>query len=117
MAEGCQHNYCPHLHFKKCRKERERHIPYTYRPTKEIEVSCNAHPKMLNLSISNIPTLAYEQYSIAKAVPAQDEMNFSKNFYLENCPDQFQLRNNLVQDMESSMSEQSAYVLALGATK
>lgn len=53
---------------------------------------------MLELSTRNIPTLAYEQYSLRKSVPDQDEMNFSKNYYLENCPDNFQLRNTLVKD-------------------
>lgn len=37
-----------------------------------MELSCNVHPKMLNLSTRNIPTLAYEEYSQRRAVPVQD---------------------------------------------
>lgn len=44
-------------------------------------------------------------------------MNFSKNYYLENCPDNFQLRNTLVKDKEDELYEQSAYVLAIDASK
>lgn len=81
--EDCQHNYCPHLHFKKCRKERQRGIPYTYRPIKEIDLTCNVHPKILNnLTTRNISTLAYEKYIGNPVLPDQEDTNFSKNFYL-----------------------------------
>jgi hypothetical protein len=44
-------------------------------------------------------------------------MNFTNNYYLENCPDNFQLRNTLVKDKEAELYEQSAYVLAIDASK
>lgn len=50
--------YCPHLYLKKNRKERMMNIPYTSRPMK-IDLTGNVHPKLLNLSISNIKTVAY----------------------------------------------------------
>ena len=65
LAEPCEkHSYCPHQHYKKCRKERERNIPYTYRPIKPIELESNMHRKGLTrLAIGNVPTIAYERYT------------------------------------------------------
>lgn len=59
-GEDCSsHLYCPHLHFKNCRKERESHIPYTTRAIREIDLTCNIHPKKLKeLNTRNISTLA-----------------------------------------------------------
>lgn len=82
-SENCRHNYCPHLHFNRCQKEKERNIPYTHRPMKEINLNCNIHPKVLKkLTTINMPTIAYERYTKNPVLPDQEETNFSKNFYL-----------------------------------
>ena len=71
--ESCEkHTFCPHQHFKKCRRERERMIPYTYRPIKEIDLTCNVHPKCLGqLGIGNVPTIAYERFVENPILPEQ----------------------------------------------
>jgi hypothetical protein len=52
-----------------------------------------------HLTTRNIPTLAYERYTVNSVVSDQEETNFSKNFYLENVPEKFQMRNTLVKDV------------------
>lgn len=60
-----QHDYCPHLHYKKCMAERLRNISYTVYPEDKIDLTGNAHIKTVkNKRISNIQTLAYEKYVV-----------------------------------------------------
>ena len=62
----CQHDYCPHLHFKNCMLERLRTIPYTIFPDGSIDSFTNVPLKGTKNYKSNVPTVAYEKYTLAK---------------------------------------------------
>lgn len=63
---NCQHDYCPHLHFKKCLNARVQSIPYTIFPDGTIDSFTNVPMRCANLYKSNIPTVAYENYTLAQ---------------------------------------------------
>jgi hypothetical protein len=55
----CQHNYCPHLHFKNCMNARKQSIPYTIFPDATIDSFTNLPSRCGNQYKSNVPTVAY----------------------------------------------------------
>ena len=77
---NCKHDYCPHLHFKKCRNARLQAIPYTIFPDATIDSFTNLPNKFANLYKSNVPTVAYENYTLKEASDDRDA-NFVRNFY------------------------------------
>ena len=77
---SCNHDYCPHLHFKKCLNARLQSIPYTIFPDATIDSFTNLPSKFANLYKSNVPTVAYENYSLLQGANDK-ETNFVKNYY------------------------------------
>jgi hypothetical protein len=41
-----------------------------------------------------------ERYLLNPVLPDQEDTNFTKNYYLENCPETYQLRNTMLKDLE-----------------
>ena len=76
----CDHDYCPHLHFKKCLNARLQSIPYTIFPDATIDSFTNLPVRSTNLYKSNVPTVAYQNYTLEQAANNRDA-NFSKNYY------------------------------------
>jgi len=76
----CSHEYCPHLHFKKCMNARLQSIPYTIFPDGSIDTFTNLPSKSANLYKSNVPTVAYENYTVEHGASHRDT-NFVKNYY------------------------------------
>ena len=52
------------MHYKKCMNARLQSIPYTIFPDGSIDTFTNLPNKSANLYKSNVPTVAYENYTI-----------------------------------------------------
>lgn len=106
---NCEHDYCPHLHFKKCINARLQSIPYTIFPDATIDSFTNVPTRSANLYKSNVPTTAYENYTLAKGSEDSDR-NFSKNYYQNAQAAADGMGNTIVRDLEEDMATRSAYV-------
>jgi hypothetical protein len=76
---ACDHDYCPHLHFKKCLNARLQSIPYTIFPDGTIDSFTNLPVRSAKLYKSNVPTVAYENHTLQSSTTR--EANFVKNYY------------------------------------
>ena len=105
----CQHDYCPHLHYKKCILARQQTIPYTVFPDGSIDSFTNVPIRSTNLYKSNVPTLAYENYTLTHGSDDNDR-NFVRDYYLNKEAGSTNMTNTIVKDLEEDMAKRSAYV-------
>ena len=92
----CDHDYCPHLHFKKCLNARLQSIPYTIFPDGTIDSFTNVPIRSAKLYKSNIPTVAYENFTLAQG-ERDDDRNFGKDYYLDKTKQIDPIVNNIVE--------------------
>ena len=96
---NCDHDYCPHLHFKKCMNARLQSIPYTIFPDATIDSFTNVPTKCAVLYKSNVPTTAYENYTLAQGSDESDR-NFVKSYYFNKDANVDGMGNTIVEDLK-----------------
>lgn len=89
--------------------ERLQNVPYTIFPDGTIDSFTNVPIKCTKLYKSNVPTTAYERYTLTHG-SNDDDRNFVRDYYLNKEANTKSMLNTIVQELEEDMAKNSAYV-------